>query len=140
MSIGQIHDVRQTTSVAVCQADAVLQDDVVGVVLPQDRMDLLRARLGVHLIHVLGPVPQVLVFKVRVVGDGSVGAQLHSRHQLHGAADDGVLVSLLLQPLHEVHRVRVIELPELRHLLLVSGQTVSVQSVRVIKLTSVCVC
>ena len=112
MSVGQIHDVRQTASLPVRQTDAVLQDDVIRLVLPQDGVHLLGACLGVHLIQLLGPVSQFLVLEVRVVGDGPAGAQLDPGHELHGAADDGVLVSVLLEPLHEVHRVRVVELPQ----------------------------
>ena len=81
------------------QTDAVLQNDVVRVVFPQDGVNLLGADLSVHLIQFSGPVSQTLIFKVRVVGDGSAGAQLDAGHQLHGAADDGVLLCVL-QPLH----------------------------------------
>ena len=38
---------------------------------------------------------------------------------MHAATDDTVRWCSLLQPLHQVHRVGVVELPEVRHLLFV---------------------
>ena len=54
----------------------------------------------------------MLVLKVRVVGEGSPCAQLHPGQQLHRAGEGVVWLRVLLDPLHQVHRVRVVELPQ----------------------------
>ena len=54
----------------------------------------------------------MLVLKVRVVGEGSPCAQLHPGEQLHRAGEGVVRLRVLLDPLHQVHRVRVVELPQ----------------------------
>ena len=43
-----------------------------------------RSRMNGYLFSFL---PEVLVLVVRVVGDGSLGAQLHTRQQLHAARE-----------------------------------------------------
>ena len=54
----------------------------------------------------------MLVLKVRVVGEGSPCAQLDSGQQLLRAGEGVVWLRVLLDPLHQVHRVRVVELPQ----------------------------
>ena len=47
-----------------------------------------------------------------MVGEGSPGAELHSGEQLHRAGEGIVRLRVLLDPLHQVNRVRVVELPQ----------------------------
>ena len=47
-----------------------------------------------------------------MVGEGSPGAELHPGEQLHRAGEGVVRLRVLLDPLHQVHRVRVVELPQ----------------------------
>ena len=52
-----------------------------------------------------------------MVCDWPPGTQLDTSHELHATTYSSILVCVLLDPLHEVHRVRVIELPQVLHLL-----------------------
>ena len=61
VAVCEVHDVWQTAALSVSQADAVLQDDVASVVLSQDGVHLQGGGLGVHLVQLLSPLPQVPV-------------------------------------------------------------------------------
>ena len=98
MSICEVHDIRKTTPFSMSQTNTVLQDDEVCPVLDKKIINLTRTCLGVHLVQLLSSHPKIKILKVWMIGHGSVRAQLDPGHELHAAADDGVLVRVLLQP------------------------------------------
>ena len=131
MSIGQVHYIRKRAALSVSQADAVLQDNVGGIVLLEDGEHFLRACFCIHLIklkhccqycpnlcsyHLSSSVPEVLVLKMWMIGDWPPSAQLDPSHELHTPTDSIILLCVLLEPLHQVHCVRVIELTRVLHL------------------------
>ena len=96
MSIGEVNDVRSRTALPMSKADTVLEDHVGGVVLSQVLVHFQGAHLAkrlvkhqllettantnlsVHLIELLSPIPEGLVLKVGVVGQGPPSAELHT--------------------------------------------------------------
>ena len=96
MSIGEVDDVRSRTALPMSKADAILEDHVGGVVLPQvlvhfQGADLLKrlikhqllertanTNLSVHLIELFSSIPESLVFKVGMVGQSPPSAELHT--------------------------------------------------------------
>ena len=62
-------------------------------------------------------VSEALVLKMRMIGDWPPCAQLDPSHELHTPTDCIILLCVLLDPLHQVHCVRVIELAQVLHLL-----------------------
>lgn len=60
----------------------------------------------------MGAASKPRVFIVRVVGDVTAGAQLHTCQQLHGPGKHGCGWGVGLDPFHQLHCVRV---PKLVH-------------------------
>ena len=96
MSICEVDDVRSRAALPMSKADTILEDHVGGVVLSQvlvhfqgaDLVERLvkhkllettaNTNLSVHLIELLGPIPESLVFKVGVVGQSPPSAEFHT--------------------------------------------------------------
>ena len=71
---------------------------------------LLGVTAGVDGVDALGAVAKPAVLEVWVVGEVSVGTELDAGQQLHGAREGGARLRRVRHPLHQLHRVRVVEL------------------------------
>jgi len=100
------------SEVSLADAYTVFQYDVGGVVLYQGFVSIKWRHPSINLVEFFCPIPQSLVLKMWVVGDGSEGGESDSRVELHGSREGGVGRSLCVDPVHEVDCVGVVELPQ----------------------------